>query len=68
MKIKKLFNKLYYNSNYIFTWSDGRPFRPNYDTRGFQRVLKRNGFPKMRFHDLRHSRASTLHDKGYSLK
>lgn len=56
------------DSEYICVWEDGRLMRPDYVTRGFQRVLKRNGLPKMRFHDLRHSTASILFDRGWSLE
>lgn len=56
------------NSEYICVWSDGRLMRPDYVTRGFQRVLKKNGLPIMRFHDLRHSTASILFDRGWSLE
>lgn len=56
------------NSEYINTWTDGRTFRPDYVTRGFQRVLKAHGLPKMRFHDLRHSTASILFDRGWQLE
>ena len=31
-----------------------------------QRVLKRAGLPRIRFHDLRHSHISLLIDQGYS--
>jgi integrase len=31
-------------------------------------VLKNNGLPKMRYHDLRHSTAGILHDKNWDLK
>ena len=58
----------YRKSDYIFTWPDGKPYAPDYITRGFQRVLKNNGLPKMRFHDIRHSTASILYDQGWSLK
>lgn len=58
----------YHDSDYIFAWPDGTLFRPDYVTRGFQRVLKANGFPSMRFHDLRHSTASILYDKGWDMK
>lgn len=37
-------------------------------TRSFQRALKRHNIPKMRFHDLRHSTASVLFDKGWDLE
>lgn len=53
---------------YIFCWDDGRLFRPDYVTRGFQRVLRANGLPNMRFHDLRHSTASILFEQGWQLE
>lgn len=65
---KKTFGSTYKKSDYIFTWEDGSLYRPDYVTRGFQRVLKSHGIPMMRFHDLRHSTASILYDKGWDLK
>lgn len=65
---KKLFGNDYIESDYIFTWKDGKLFRPDYVTKGFQKVLKKSVFSHMRFYDLRHNCASILHDKGYSLK
>ena len=62
------YKKEYIDSDYVFAWQDGKLYRPDYITRAFQKVLKRNGFLKMRFHDLRHSTASILHDKGWTLK
>ena len=75
LKLKKqqdenrhIFKKEYYNSDYIFKWQDGTLYRPDYVTRAFKRVLKNHSLPPMRFHDLRHSTASILHDKGWDLK
>ena len=65
---RKLLGSAYHKSDYVFTWEDGTLFRPDYVTRGFQRVLRANGIPEMRFHDLRHSTASILYDKGWELK
>ena len=65
---RKLFGKEFLNSDYVFTWPDGRPYRPDYITKEFQKVLSKNNFPHMRFHDLRHSCASILYDKGWDLK
>ena len=65
---RKEFGSSYKESDYIFTWEDGTLYRPDYVTRGFQRVLKSHGLPMMRFHDLRHSTASILYDKGWDLK
>ena len=65
---KKLFKKEYKKTDYVFTWQDGRPYQPNYVTKEFKKVLAKNNFPKMRFHDLRHSCASILYDKNWQLK
>jgi len=67
-KSRKMFGDTYIESDYIFTWQNGRMYRPDYVTRAFQRVLKRNDLKRIRFHDLRHSTASILYDKGWALK
>lgn len=66
-RMKEL-GRQYKKSDYVFTWEDGTLYRPDYITRSFQRVLKKHNLPKMRFHDLRHSTASILYDKGWDLK
>ena len=48
-KNKKLFGKSYQNSDYIFTWEDGRAYQPAYITKEFQKVLAKNNFPKCVF-------------------
>ena len=65
---KKLFKKEFNDLDYVFTWPDGKPYRPDYITKEFKKVLAKNNFPKMRFHDLRHSCASILYDKQWQLK
>lgn len=56
------------SDSYILSRNDGKPMRPDCLTRSFQRRLKKQGLPKMRFHDLRHSTASVLFDSGMSLE
>ena len=58
----------YTETDYIFVWSDGKPYRPDYITRAFKKVLAQHGLPEMRFHDIRHSTASILYDNGWELK
>ncbi|MBO5932034.1 MAG: site-specific integrase [Clostridia bacterium] len=55
-------------SQYLFCHDDGSVWRPDCLTRTFQRQLKRLELPQMRFHDLRHSTASILFDRGWSLE
>ena len=65
---EKLFGKDYQKSDYVFTWQDGKPYRPVYVHHAFTKTLKKNNFPHMAFHDLRHSTASILYDKKWELK
>ena len=53
---------------YLFSHPDGTVWRPDSLTRTFQRQLVRIGLPRMRFHDLRHSTASILFDRGWGLE
>lgn len=64
---KKLFGKEYKESDYVFTWADGRLFRPDFLTKGFKKILKKNNFAMMRFHDLRHLCASMLREKKWDI-
>ena len=64
---KEFFGSEYVDNDYIFKHENGVPYRPDTVTRGFQRALKRVGLPQMRFHDLRHSTASILFDKGWDI-
>lgn len=65
---RKLFGKAYFDSDYVFKHEDGTLFRPDYVLKRFKKTLKQNNFPEMRFHDLRHSTASILYDKGWNIK
>ena len=53
---------------YVCCWPDGSPLKPEYVSRRFDKLLRENGLPKIRFHDLRHSAASLLLELGFSLK
>ena len=64
----RLFRKSYKVNDYIFKWPDGTPFAPDYVTHHFAKVLKQNGLPHIRFHELRHSCASLLLNNGFTLK
>src|SRR5919202_1597079 len=48
----------------VFTTSIGTPISPRNLVRSFKAVLTRAGLPDIRFHDLRHSRASLLAAQG----
>jgi integrase len=53
---------------YVFTWPDGRMIRPDFVTKKLSKIIKKNGLPYIRFHDLRHSTASILLSKGWGIK
>ena len=57
----------YHNNDFIFKNPNGVPYRPDSLTRSFKRALARHGLPQMRYHDLRHSTASILVDKGWDI-
>lgn len=75
---KKLDQKTYrdvckscYNNEflaYVCVDEMGNLLKPGYISQNFQTVLKNNNLRKIRFHDLRHSCASTLLSKGISMK
>lgn len=65
---RRAFGKEYVENDYVFTWPDGRPFSPDYVSKHFQKLLKQNDLPHIRFHELRHSCASLLLNAGFTLK
>ncbi len=52
----------------VFTNLTGGPMDTETATKSFQKVLKREGLPRQRFHDLRHACASLLLAQGVDLK
>jgi len=67
---RKLCGKSYNNaeSHYIYTDALGNRIMPGYISGEFPKFLVKNGFRRIRFHDLRHSCASLLLANGVSLK
>ena len=65
---KKLMGTSCEEDGYVCCWPDGSPLKPEYVSRRFDKLLRENGLPKIRFHDLRHSAASLLLELGFSLK
>ena len=63
-----LFGRGYNRNDYVFKWPDGKPFAPDFVTRHFSNLLRNNGLPHIRFHELRHSCASLLLNNGSTLK
>lgn len=65
---KKFFGNSYNNKdNYIFTDEQGNIINPDRVSRRFKAILEKNNLKKIRFHDLRHSCATLLLQKGITL-
>jgi integrase len=62
----KSYNRV--ESSYIYTDALGNRIKPDYLSEQFPKFLEKNGFKRMRFHDLRHSCASLLLANGVPLK
>lgn len=67
-KNRLFYGNTYHESDYLFTWEDGRPYSPDYIYHHFKKVIKKFGRPEMTFHDLRHSTASILYEQGWEVK
>ena len=65
---RQMFGTEYIDNDYVFKWSSGKPYSPDYITSKFSKLLKKYGLEHIRFHDLRHTCASLLIDKNYQLK
>ena len=67
---RKLCGKSYNKAEgvYIYTDALGNRIKPDYLSCEFPKFLEKNGFRKMRYHDLRHSCASLLLANGVPLK
>lgn len=50
--------------DYVFVDEMGNLFKPNYVSGTFKKLLKKNGLPEIRFHDLRHSCATLMIHNG----
>jgi integrase len=53
---------------HVCVWPDGKPISPHYVSAHFKAILKKNGLPDIRFHDLRHTAGSLLLESGASIK
>jgi integrase len=64
---KLILGKAYQDSDFVFTWPDGRYIRPDYLYHQYKNLLKENGLPDTRFHDLRHTFCTMLLESGEEL-
>ena len=52
----------YFENDLVVAKQNGTLFRPDQVTTGFARFLRHNDMPHIRFHDLRHSAATNMHE------
>lgn len=64
---QQVLKEFYCDHGYVFAWEDGTPFSTNYVSKSFGKIIKKSSLPKIRFHDLRHSSATNLLAKDFSL-
>lgn len=55
---REAWGSAYVESGHVFTYEDGRPLKPQYATRLFDKLRVEAGLPKMTFHGQRHQQAS----------
>lgn len=65
---REFFGKEYIETPYLITWENGKEYSPDYVTSKVKKILTEFGEPNMSLHKLRHSTASILCEKGYSIK
>jgi len=65
---RRAFGKDFVESGFVFIRPNGERYRPDDLSRKFKALLKRQNLPDMRLHDLRHSCASVLYEKGWDMK
>lgn len=63
-KNKQYYGDTYYDNDYVCKYPDGKPFNIRYFNELFTKLLEKNGLRKIRLHDLRHTFATQLIDRG----
>ncbi|MDF2844813.1 MAG: integrase family protein [Herbinix sp.] len=64
---KELLGDYYIDTDYVIVMEDGKPFRPNYLSELFTKVIKDNDLPTITLHGLRHTVASVANEAGVNL-
>lgn len=63
---KELLEDSYIDNDYVCTFDNGAVITPNYLSRVFHKVIIETDLPHIRLHDLRHSVASILLNRGFT--
>ncbi len=64
---RRICGRDYIENDYIFKWPNGKFYDPDFISKKFNKLLRQNNLPHIRFHDLRHSCASLLLSDGFEL-
>lgn len=70
MENRRLLGERYHESDYVFTWEDGRPYSPDFVTKSFKKIIRKTeGLDdRLRLHDLRASCVSIFINANVSPK
>lgn len=61
-ELAELLGQPYYDNNLVISKADGSPARADRVTNNFGQFLRHQNMPHIRFHDLRHSAATNMHE------
>lgn len=61
-ELTKLSGQPYYDNNLVIAKADGAPMRADRVSTNWGQLLRHFGMPHIRFHDLRHSAATNMHE------
>ena len=64
---KRALNDSYSDGGYVMAWENGEPYRPNYLSDLFKKIIDDNNLPPLHLHGLRHSFSSIANELGASL-
>lgn len=64
---KALLGENYKDNGYVMAWENGEPYRPNYLSDLFKKIIDTNDLPPLGLHGLRHTFASIANDLDTSL-
>ena len=65
---KQNYGEKYLDNDYVCKWENGNLITPDYLSHAFPKLLNKNNLPQIRFHDLRHSVASEMINKGIAIE
>ena len=63
-KAKAFYEDEYMNTDFIVVWDNGKPYRPDYMSDRFTRLVEKNNLPRITLHGLRHTFASVANSLG----